>query len=142
MDEDAIGQTIRFIDAMALDRQQSVGGDHPLVQSFWDKVDFILDVEAKAGTKPEDGINRHRDSAKYFAINLNQFDQRVRNLNIAPMQMVELKKVLRGSRRRKFVADQTDNGLARRGPHCWIYEKPEGRHSQQTPNDANMGTQT
>src|SRR3546814_1408847 len=100
MDEDAIGQTIRFIDAMALDRQQSVGGDHPLVQSFWDKVDFILDVEAKAGTKPEDGINRHRDSAKYFAINLNQFDQRVRNLNIAPMQMDELKKVLRGSRRR------------------------------------------
>src|SRR3546814_19133155 len=92
MDEDAIGQTIRFIDAMALDRQQSAGGDHPLVQSFWDKVDFILDVEAKAGTKPEVGINRHRDSAKYFAITLNQFDQRVRNLNIPPKQMNELNK--------------------------------------------------
>src|SRR3546814_16956080 len=31
MDEDAIGQTIRFIDSMALDRQQSAGGDHPQI---------------------------------------------------------------------------------------------------------------
>src|SRR3546814_13067661 len=108
-------------------------GDHPLVQSFWDKVDFILDVEAKAGTKPEDGINRHRDSANYFAITLNQFDQRVRNLNIAPMQMDELKKVLRGSRRRKFVADKNVTGLDGRGSHRWIFENPEGRTSHPAP---------
>lgn len=133
MDEDAIGQTIRFIDSMALDRQQSAGGDHPLVQLFWDNVDYLLDVEAKAGTKPEDGINRHRDPAKLFAINLNQFDQRLRNLNMTPMRMDELKKVLRGSRRRKFVADKTVNGPDGRGSHCWIFENPEGRTSNFAP---------
>src|SRR3546814_15702479 len=60
MDEDAIGQTIRFIDSMALDRQQSAGGDHPLVQEFWETVDYLLDLEARMSPPPEDTINRHR----------------------------------------------------------------------------------
>jgi len=133
--DEAIGQTIRFIDGMALDRQQSAGGDHPLVQEFWDKVDYLLDIEARAGTKPEDSINRYRDPAKFFAINLNQFDQRVRNANMTPMNMGEVKKVLRGSRRRKFVADKSVNGPDGRGSHCWVFENPEGR----TPNSAPKG---
>jgi hypothetical protein len=31
-------ETLRMVDAMALDRQDSCGGDHPLVADFWDKV--------------------------------------------------------------------------------------------------------
>jgi len=116
--------SIRFIDQIALDRQQSAGGDHPLVQDFWDKVDFMLATEVKAGTNPEDSINRHRDPSK-FAINLNQFDQRVRNLNLTPMRMDDLKKLLSGSRRRKYLDAKNVNGRDGRTTHCWIFENPD-----------------
>ncbi|WP_411341186.1 toprim domain-containing protein [Sphingopyxis sp. J-6] len=122
--DEAIGRTIRFIDGLALDRQLSAGGDHPLVAEFWDKFDYILATEARAGTKPEDSINRHRKPA-LIAINLNQFDQRVRNLNLAPLRMDEVKKLLRGSQRRKYVADKNVNGPDGIGSHCWIFENPD-----------------
>lgn len=121
--EEAIGRTIQFIDSMALDRQLSAGGDHPLVAEFWEKFDYVLATEAKAGTKPEDSINRHRKPG-LIAINLPQFDQRVRNLNLAPVRMDEVKKLLRGSQRRKYVADKNVNGPDGINSHCWIFENP------------------
>jgi hypothetical protein len=121
--DEAIGRTIQFIDSMALDRQMSAGGDHPLVAEFWDKFDFILATEQKAGTKPEDSISRHRQE-NLIAINLNQFDQRVRNLNLTPVRMDDLKKLLRGSQRRKYVADKNVNGRDGVSSHCWIFENP------------------
>lgn len=122
--DEAIGRTIRFIDSMALDRQQSSGGDHPLVAEFWEKVDFILSSEIRADTKDEDSINRSRKPNELFAINLNHFDQRCRHFNLSPMRLDELKKVLGGSRRRKFIDQKNVNGRDGRGSHCWIFENP------------------
>src|SRR3546814_17033466 len=55
LDEDALGQTIRFIDSMALDRPHIADGDHPLVQSYCDTGDLIIirkrAVEGKRGSK-------------------------------------------------------------------------------------------
>ncbi len=123
MDEEAIGQTIRFIDAMALDRQQSCGGDHPLVQSFWETVDYLLDMEARMSPPPDDPINRSRKPDQFIAINLPALDRRVRNANLTPLKIDELKKLLRDSKRRKYVADKTVNAPNGIGSHCWIFEK-------------------
>jgi hypothetical protein len=121
--DEAIGRTIQFIDSMALDRQLSAGGDHPLVAEFWDAFDYIMATETKAGTKIEDSINRHRQN-HLIAINLPQFDQRVRNLNLTPVRMDQLKKLLRGSQRRRYVDDKTVNGRDGVSSHCWIFENP------------------
>lgn len=125
--DEAVGRTIQFIDGLALDRQLSAGGDHPLVAEFWDKIDFIEATESKANTNDLDRINRSRRPDELYAISLNQFDQRVRNLNLSPMRMDELRKVLKGSLRRKYVADKNVNGRDGITSHCWIFEKPAPR---------------
>ena len=121
--EEWIGRTISFLDECALDRQQSAGGDHPLVHAFWDKVDYLLQLEAKAKRDPEESINRHRQP-HLIAINLTEFEQRLRMANLDPMRMDELKKLLPTSRARKFVAAKNVNGRGNRGGHCWIFENP------------------
>ncbi|MFD2578775.1 hypothetical protein ACFSTD_09665 [Novosphingobium colocasiae] len=40
-----IAETLTLVDAMALDRQMSSGGDHPMVAKFWDQVDHLIDAE-------------------------------------------------------------------------------------------------
>lgn len=123
--DEAVARTIQFIDAMALDRQQSAGSDHPLVVEFWEKVDFILSAEQRAdGFDPQNSLNRSRRPDELFAINLPAFDQRCRNYNLTPMRMDELKRVLRGSRRRKFVDAKTVNGRDGRASTCWVFENP------------------
>lgn len=123
-----IQTTIKFIDAMALDRQQSSGSDHPIVQQFWEKVDWLLAKEESSGTVPErDSINRSRHPDRLYAINLNSFEQRVRNANLTPMNMDELRKHLPGSRSRKFVAAKSVNGRDDRVAHSWVFENPQAR---------------
>lgn len=131
--DEAIGQTIRFIDSMALDRQMSAGGDHPLVQDFWERIDFLLDAEARSNFDPDKSINRSRDPDNTFAINLTELDQRVRGANLTPLNMAEIKKLLRGSKRRKYVADKSVNGRGNRGGHCWVFENPQGRKAAASP---------
>lgn len=122
-----IDPTIRFIGEMALDRQQSSGSDHPIVQQFWEKVDWLLAREDGPNFNPNDSLNRHRKSDQLFAINLNSFEQRVRAAGLTPMNMDELKKHLPGSRARKFLAAKSVNGPDGRGSHCWVFENPQSR---------------
>lgn len=119
-----IEETLRLVDAMALDRQQSCGGDHPLVSRFWEQVDYLLDRE-----KPEDhaegrSLNQHRDSEDKIAIRLVDFEARCRHAGIVPPDMDKLKKLLRGSKSRKWLATKPVNNPAGHIVSCWIFEQP------------------
>ena len=126
-----IDEAITEVDRMALDRQQSSGGDHPLVADFWDKVDYLLSRESDDQHENGSSLNRHRKADQYFAINLPGFEQRCRQNNIIPPPIDQLKKVLRGSKSRKFIACKTVNppGGTDDAPSkpqaCWIFEQPK-----------------
>ncbi|NOW46208.1 hypothetical protein FHW96_002366 [Novosphingobium sp. SG751A] len=122
-----VAQTLELVDSMALDRQDSAGGDHPEVSSFWDKVDYLIGREDAQAHAEGKSLNQHRDTASLMAINLNDFEARCRNAGITTPNMDLLRKVLRGSKSRKWQATKTVNNPAGRGVKCWVFEQPKSQ---------------
>ena len=125
-----IDEAISEVDRMALDRQQSAGGDHPTVSDFWEKVEFLLSREGDDQHDNGLSLNRHRKPEQYFAINLPMFEQRCRQNNIIPPRIEDLKRLLRGSKSRKFIKTTTVNPPAPHGEvskvqACWLFEQPK-----------------
>tara|TARA_R110002124_G_scaffold90543_1_gene230852 strand:+ start:26633 stop:29293 length:2661 start_codon:yes stop_codon:yes gene_type:complete len=108
-----------FVDQMARDRQDAVRSDHPIVADFWEAYEFISSREVN----PTHPINSSLNPQE-IAINLNHFDQRVRGLGLTPINISELKKHLRSSKSRKFIAAKTVNAGGDKRAHCWIFENP------------------
>ncbi|MCH2486132.1 MAG: toprim domain-containing protein [Erythrobacter sp.] len=119
-----IGDTLREVDRMAIDRQKSAGGDHPLVADFWDKVDYLLGKEAADLHAAGGSLNRHRNSDSFIAINLPDFEARCRNAGLVPPNMDELKKLLRDSKSRRWLACKSVNPPAGKNQQCWVFEQP------------------
>jgi len=109
---------------LCAERQQAIGLDHPLVQEFWELVDYL------EGIGPECELNHSRDP-KLFAINLNHFVSVAtkRNQQIPPLG--ELKQVLKTGRARKYIdqravnsaifIDQEGTGCGKT-MKCWVFE--------------------
>jgi hypothetical protein len=108
-----------FVDQMARDRQDAVRSDHPIVADFWEAYEFISSREVNPAHPINSSLNPQE-----IAINLNHFDQRVRGLGLTPINISELKKHLRSSKSRKFVAAKTVNAGGDKRVHCWIFENP------------------
>ncbi|WP_374406564.1 toprim domain-containing protein [Pelagerythrobacter sp.] len=119
-----IAETLELIDDMALDRQQSAGGDHPLVADFWDKFEFLLSRETDDAYEKGQSVNQHRKPGEKIAVNLPHFESRCRNAGIAPPPIDQLKKVLRGSKSRKFLRFGGVNSPTGSTSKCWIFEQP------------------
>jgi len=122
--EEWVRQAIETVDAMALDRQKSVGGDHPLVADFWEKVEFLIDREGSGAHAEGKSLNRHRKPANFIAINLPDFEARCRHAGIYPPPFDQLKKLLRGSKSRKWIATKAVNPPTGKAQQCWVFEQP------------------
>ena len=124
--EDAwLARTVAFVDGMALDRQDSCGGDHPLVADFWEKVDYLISREEPGDHAAGNSINQSRTPDRKMAVSLSYFETRCRNAGLSPVNMVDLKRLLRGSKSRKFIGQNQTNNPAGRNAHCWVFEQPD-----------------
>lgn len=119
-----IAETLQQVDAMALDRQNSCGGDHPLVSRFWEQVEYLLDREKHDDHRDGRSLNQHRDP-NLIAIRLVEFEARCRNAGITPPEMDKLKKLLRGSKSRKWLATKNVNNPVDHVVSCWVFENPQ-----------------
>ncbi|WP_337846885.1 toprim domain-containing protein [Sphingomonas sp.] len=120
-----VEETIRFVDAMALDRQLSTGGDHPKVATFWERYNWLLDREADTAHVQGLSLNQSRDPANYIAVNLVEFESRCRSNGLGTPDMDELKKLLRGSKSRKFIgASRSVNNPVNKSVRCWVFHQP------------------
>lgn len=126
MREDWINETLRMVERMALQRQATAGSDHPVVQQFWEKIDWLIGREHADQHERGDGINQHRDPDKYYAINLVAFEARCRNAGITCPELGQLKAHLKSSRSRKFLGAKNVNNPAGRVTHCWVFENRAG----------------
>lgn len=107
-----------FIRGMLTDRQRLVEHDHPHVELFWERFDYIQSIEPDAPDRP---IN-HSRVPEFIAINLVQFEQRCGDLRLNLPPMNELKRLLRSSRARKFVAHKPVNSRTGKTVNCWCFE--------------------
>ncbi|WP_227458673.1 toprim domain-containing protein [Cupriavidus pauculus] len=119
---------------MAVERQQAIGADHPLVQEFWELYDHIESAE------DDYPVLNHARGGGVIAISLRHFEQVAndRRLNLPPL--TELKRVLKTSRARKFIDLRVVNSAINarfntEHPHapkrpdtvkCWVFEDRSG----------------
>lgn len=128
INQEQIEQTQDMLRDMAVKRQQAINADHPMVQEFWDVIDFIDDDNLPI-------LNHSRDP-KLYAINLNHFAEVAaeRRQNAPPL--TELKRLLKSARNRKFIGVRTINSgvnarhnethpYAKRptSVKCWVFAK-------------------
>lgn len=114
-----IAETIKLIDWMALDRQHSCGADHPLIQRFWEQVDYLSSIETLNSTRP---INLHRKPAERIAISIPLYEEKCRAHGQQAVDSAQLHKLLSGSKRRKFIGKQGVNCVDGKNRHCWLFE--------------------
>lgn len=112
-------ETIRTLAEAAKERQRAIGADHPLVEEFWDLYDYLGD----------DKLNHSRDP-KLIAINLPHL-QRIAAQHGQPLApMLELKRHLKSSQSRPFLAIKAVNsaaeGFADKTMKCWVFLKSKG----------------
>lgn len=119
---------------MAVERQQAIGADHPMVQEFWELYDHIESAE------DDNAVLNHARGDSVIAISLRHFEQVAndRRLNLPPL--TELKRVLKTSRARKFIELRVVNSAinarfnaehthAPKRPDtvkCWVFEDRSG----------------
>lgn len=119
-----LAAAVQMVDAMAIDRQQSTGGDHPLVAAFWENVEYLLGREPHGDQELGKGLNRHRKPGEYIAINLPDYEARCRNAGLSPPNLDQLKKLLRGSKSRRFMQSKPVNAPDGRTQQCWVFQIP------------------
>lgn len=108
---------------MAIERQQSINSDHPLVQEFWEAVDFIDQ------TGNELKLNHLGYDDHAWAINLKEFESRAGDYKLRIPDMRLLKSLLRTSKTRKFVeANKVVRSKLKQDQviKCWIFESQKG----------------
>ncbi|MRR49415.1 MAG: bifunctional DNA primase/helicase [Rhodocyclaceae bacterium] len=138
---DMKAQALSELEDMAIERQQAINKDHPLVQEFWEIFDY-LDGTSE-GEADHDGalcqLNHSRDP-QLIAISLNHFVQMAADKRQQIPPITELKRVLKTSRERKFLDLRPVNSAIharyneRRGINqppkagtvkCWVFEAPK-----------------
>lgn len=119
-----VAEAVRLVDAMAIDRQQSTGGDHPLVAAFWENVEYLLGRESPGDQELGKSLNRHRKPDQQIAINLPDYEARCRNAGLSPPNLDALKKHLKGSKSRRWLACKAVNAADGRTQQCWVFQIP------------------
>ncbi|OUE39116.1 bifunctional DNA primase/helicase [Billgrantia desiderata SP1] len=116
---EAIAQAHHLVAAMAIERQQAINADHPLVEEFWETVEYL------ERTRVENVLD-HNAGQGYLAINLKEFEKLAADHHFR-FDMRELKRQLKGSKARKFVASnhpvysktRPNGGTVK----CWLFER-------------------
>lgn len=131
-----IAETIKLVDWMALDRQQSSGADHPLVQRFWEQVDYLESIEDHDnGNQPVRPINLHRKPDEFWAVNLPHYEERCRSRGMQSVPTDLLHKLLPGSKARKCIGKKPVNCADGKHRHCWVFQRPAGTAGKPASQD-------
>ncbi|MDB5683560.1 MAG: phage-like protein [Sphingomonas bacterium] len=115
------------IRTMLTERQRAVEHDHPHVETFWERFDYIQSLETDATST---WIN-HSRTADTIAINLVQFEQRCGDLRLSLPPINELKRLLRTSKARRFLDYKPVNSRVGKTVNCWCFHNPA--HAPATP---------
>lgn len=106
---------------MLAERQRAVETDHPHVELFWERFDWLESNQNDSTPVP---INHSRRD-DIIAVNLVQFEQRCGDLRLTLPPMTELKRLLKASKSRKFIGVKPVNSKTNKTVLCWCFERPQ-----------------
>jgi energy-coupling factor transporter ATP-binding protein EcfA2 len=114
---------------MLVERHRITESDHPHVTLFWERFDHFAAIDA-ATMHPEHPIDHARGTAE-IAISLVQFEARCSATGLRmPCTMQELKRLLKTSKSRRFIAVKTVNSVTGRSVACWVFASPDHQKSK------------
>lgn len=114
-------ETHDFFRAMLAERQRLTENDHPAVEIFWERFDWIVAQEPEGVTNPID----HSRNLDVIAINLVQFEQRCGDMRLSLPSANELKRLLRTSKTRKFLEKKPVNSRTGKTVNCYVFQRPK-----------------
>jgi hypothetical protein len=110
---------------LAIERQQAINADHPLVQQFWELFDYLND---------DTGLNHSKNGD--LAINLNHFVAEAERARQQVPVMADLKALLKTSKARKYVSQKPvssalwstraeDGRTVSKTVKCWVFQREQ-----------------
>ncbi|PWC89797.1 hypothetical protein TSH100_03940, partial [Azospirillum sp. TSH100] len=117
MEHDWRDKTLALLVESAVERQQAIASDHPIVDEFWDAVEF-MGLAALDHARSKDGI---------IALNLNQVMAQAQKAGQAMPTLLELKRHLKDARSRPFIEIKTVRSELPgfETVKCWIFKAPK-----------------
>lgn len=110
---------VDLIVAMTSERQLAINSDHPIVERFWELFDYIDGLQFDTVEHPID----HSRRAEVIAVNLPDFEQQCAHRRLQPPTSAELKKHLKTSKSRRFVATKNVNSTTGKTMACWVFQR-------------------
>lgn len=114
---------LNFIAEMTRTRQRVVSSEHPVVEKFWAIFDYLVEIETEA-QREDRPLNNSRKADAEIAVSLPQFFERCRTHGQVPPSEDDLRRHLKTSKGRKFVACKTVNAPGNKHFHCWVFARP------------------
>lgn len=133
-----------LLQALALEREQTLQREDPVVESFWEAFDYLNGAdEADDGlSAAEPRLNHFRDEARadgYIAVNLNHFMQVASERRQQVPLLADLKRLLKTSRNPRFIDANVTVNSGINGRHnarisneadrrpatlrCWVFKR-------------------
>jgi len=119
-------QVRALLEQMTVERQQAINLDHPLVEAFWEQVDYLEGHCLKNG----DPIHlNHSGDETVIALNLVEYEAACSQAGLhLPCELAALKKLLKSSVQRKFVEMKPIwSNLNSRTVRCWLFQVGKAR---------------
>ncbi|VXC80119.1 toprim domain-containing protein [Sphingomonas sp. 8AM] len=117
-----VEETHQFVLTMLEERQRTVESDHPHVDRFWELFDYL---RAQEGPQPDRPVD-HSRTPDVHAISLVDFERKCADMKLQlPCTAVELKRLLKTSKRRKFCAVKSVNSRTDKTVNAWVFRNPD-----------------
>jgi hypothetical protein len=114
----SIAEAHQLIRTMLIERHRVVNSDHPFVDAFWERFDWLHGKRSDGAAE----INHSRNNGM-IAVSMPEFEQLCGNYRLQPIApMRELQRALRTSKARRFIGTKTVNSANDRSVHCWVFE--------------------
>ena len=127
IDEAKVAHTHETIAQLTAARARTIGADHPVVQEFWEIVDWLIANEVADHDRPID----HHSKDDRIAVSLRNFEERCRARGINHTPLETIKKHLRQSKSRRFVNVTTVRCRnSNKAVHCWVFEQKVDRKAK------------
>lgn len=124
MEDEQYEALTSFIEQMAVERQEVINDDHPMVQEFWDMYEYL-----NGDDEYEPKLN-HSTDPNVIAININEYIELAALSKQQVPVLRDLKTVLKSSRKYKYEGQRcVHSGIKARKQYtsksirCWIFRK-------------------
>lgn len=126
LEQHMVEATHALLHTMTEDRQRRIADDHEKVVEFWEMYDYIEGRFLQNGDRIE--LNHSKD-AGLIAINLpHMIEKLTARGQRLPCEVSEMRRLLQGSRRRKFVDKNrsVNSHITGSTAKCFVFEKERG----------------